>query len=88
MRLTTKRLTRLRDIINYLGLTGGGEADMVRAYLALDGRPLTIDTVQRDLNHLCDLGHAYRTRSSEDPYWFSLTEQGRRVWASHTPQEA
>lgn len=89
MSLRVKRLDRMTRMLKILGARSGSEASGVQNDLMLGGDDmLTIDTIQRDLNHLCDIGLVSRTRCCGDPYWFTLTELGRRIWATYTPQEA
>ena len=89
MKVTNERLGRMVDVLNIVGNSAGCEADTVRVALIHRGRSaLSIDTIQRDLNHLCDIRLLSRTRCCGDPYWFALTEMGRRIEAVYTRQEA
>lgn len=89
--ITTKRLYRMVDILRILNARArhGSEAGNVQTNLYLMGcTPISIDTVQHDLNHLVNIGLATKTRCCGDPYWYSLTEMGSRVMAGYTRQEA
>jgi len=87
MKITNNRLWRLVDMLKVIDISAGGEADNVRSWLARHRNPLSIDTIQRDLNHLCNIGLLSRSRCCGDPYWFALTDMGRRVMAGFTRQE-
>mgnify|MGYP001590209627 CR=1 FL=1 len=87
MKLTNARLWRTVDVLNIVLNAAGCESDTVRVALIHRGTTLSIDTIQRDLNHLVSIGLLSRTRCCGDPYWYSLTDMGRRVMAGYTRQE-